>query len=156
MKKLPLLLLGVVFTFTANSCSSSDKPLPIVPPASTANIVATASQGTWHVTKYIDHTDDQTTHFTGYTFSFGPNNVLTATNADGTTTVTGSWNVTNNMTGDDSPTNPIDFNILFSAPPDFEDISDDWDIISLSATKIEMTDVSGSSSNTDFITFEKN
>jgi len=156
MKKLPLFLLGVVFAFSANSCSSSDKPLPIVPPASTATISATASQGTWHVTKYVDHTLDQTDHFTGYTFTFGANNVLTATNADGTITVTGTWSVTNNQTGDDSPNNPIDFNILFSTPADFEDISDDWDIISISATKIEMTDVSGSSSNTDFITFEKN
>ncbi len=155
MKKLPLFLLGVVVAFSANSCSSSDKPLPIVvPPVSTADIVATASQGTWHVTKYIDHTLVQTDHFTGYSFTFGPNDLLTATN--GTTTVTGSWNVTNNLTGDDSPTSPIDFNILFAAPADFEDISDDWDIISISPTKIEMTDVSGSSANTDFITFEKN
>ncbi len=155
MKKLPLFLLGVVFAFSANSCSSSDKPLPIVvPPMSTADIVAIASQGTWHVTKYIDHFSDQTDHFTGYTFTFGPNDLLTAT--DGTT-VTGSWNITNNLTVDDSPTNPIDFNILFTTPANFEDISDDWDIISISSTKIEMTDRDIlDSSKTDFITFEKN
>jgi hypothetical protein len=48
--------------------------------------------------------------------------------------------------------------ILFSspAPADFiDDLSDDWDILSYSATKIELIDVSGGNGGTDYLTFEK-
>lgn len=79
--------------------------------------------------------------------------MLTAFN--GTDTVTGTWSVTNDQTIDDSSSDFIDLNIAFVAPPDFEDISDDWDFISKSETKLELIDVSGSSDNTDYLTFEK-
>jgi hypothetical protein len=39
---------------------------------------------------------------------------------------------------------------------DFEDLNDDWDIISHSPTKIELKDVSGGNGGTDYLTFENN
>jgi len=39
---------------------------------------------------------------------------------------------------------------------DFEDLNDDWDFISQSATKVELIDVSGGNGGTDYLTFEKN
>jgi hypothetical protein len=39
---------------------------------------------------------------------------------------------------------------------DFEDLNDDWDIISRSSTKIELIDISGGNGGTDYLTFEKN
>lgn len=145
--------LSIVLILTTLSCSSDDKKV-VVPVEDITAIVNTASQGTWRVTTYIDHTLNQTDHFTGYIFTFGSSNVLSASN--GTNNYTGIWSVTNTNSSDDSPDDPIDFNIAFKAPADFEDITDDWDIVSRTATKIEMVDVSGSSDNTDYITFEKN
>ena len=142
----------VLFIFTTLSCSSDDKKA--APVEDTTAIVNTVSQGTWRVTNYIDHTLNQTDHFTGYIFTFGSGNVLTAT--IGTNNIAGTWSVTNTSSSDDSPEDPIDFNIAFTAPADFEDINDDWDIVSRTATKIELIDVSGSSDNTDYLTFEKN
>lgn len=138
------------------SCCSSDKPPVVVPqPTEVEAITSALKNGTWHVSKYIDHTLIQTDHFAGYSFTFGAGNVLTATN--GITTITGTWNVTDNMTLDDSPTNLIDVNITFPAiNPDFEDITDDWDIIIRTDSKFEMIDVFGVDANTDYITFEKN
>ena len=50
----------------------------------------------------------------------------------------------------------IDFNIFFSAPADFAELSEDWDIISHTASKIELIHVSGGNGGTDLLTFEKN
>ena len=54
-----------------------------------------------------------------------------------------------NSTGD------IDFNIFFASPADFAELSEDWDIISHTASKIELKHVSGGNGGTDLLTFEK-
>ena len=59
-------------------------------------------------------------------------------------------NSSGNTSGD------IDFNIFFASPADFAELSEDWDIISHSATKIELKHVSGGNGGTDLLTFEKN
>ena len=146
-------ILACVFIInTASTCSSDDSnsssttdPTPII---------NTVTQGTWRVTYYFDTDTDETSDFAGYNFTFGSSNVLTATN--GTNTFTGSWSVTSNNSNDDSPSNDLDFNILFASPANFEDLSDDWDIVSRTATKIELIDVSGGNGGTDYLTFEKN
>lgn len=50
----------------------------------------------------------------------------------------------------------IDFNIFFASPADFAELTEDWDIITHSATKIELIHVSGGNGGTDLLTFEKN
>ena len=146
-------ILACVFIInTASTCSSDDSNSSST--IDTTPIVNTVTQGTWRVTYYFDTDTDETSDFTGYNFTFGSSNVLTATN--GTNTFTGSWSVTSNNSNDDSPSNDLDFNILFASPANFEDLSDDWDIVSRTATKIELIDVSGGNGGTDYLTFEKN
>lgn len=151
-KNIILLSATACALFLIMACSSDDNPTTPIVFQDTAPIKAMV-EGNWTVTNYIDHTLVQTDHFTGYTFNFASSGVLTAFN--GTDTVTGTWSVTNDQTIDDSSSDFIDLNIAFVAPPDFEDISDDWDFISKSETKLELIDVSGSSDNTDYLTFEK-
>jgi hypothetical protein len=55
-----------------------------------------------------------------------------------------------------SSSGEIDFNIFFASPADFAELSDDWEIISHSASKIELRDVSGGNGGVDLLTFEKN
>ncbi|MEZ5069461.1 MAG: hypothetical protein R2751_00485 [Bacteroidales bacterium] len=55
---------------------------------------------------------------------------------------------------DDSPED-LHFHIFFSLSNDFEDLNDDWEILSHSATKIELVDVSGGNGGTDYLTFTK-
>ena len=50
----------------------------------------------------------------------------------------------------------IDFNIFFASPADFSELSEDWDIITNSSSKIELMHVSGGNGGTDLLTFEKN
>ena len=49
----------------------------------------------------------------------------------------------------------IDFNIFFAAPDNFAELSEDWNIISYSANKIDLIHVSGGNGGTDLLTFEK-
>jgi len=118
-------------------------------------IETTAMSGQWIVTNFVDHDSYETDDFTGYVFEFGSDDIVRAT--IGSTTVSGSWSVTSDDSGDDNSHGEfedIDFNISFSGPPDFEELSEDWEIIFLTNTKIELRHVSGGNGGTDRLTFE--
>ena len=132
---------------------------------SQANVSITAVQvaniaqsGEWRITYFYDTDHEETGNFSGYSFSFNESGALVAVN--GNTTVTGTWSITDNSgsSSDDdgsSSDNDNDFNVFFASPDDFDDLSDDWDIISISDVKIELIDVSGGNGGTDYLTFEK-
>jgi hypothetical protein len=153
MKKLILIpaLFCLFMLNVASMCSSDDNGSSSADPTPVIN---TAIQGTWRVTSYIDSGTDETNHFTGYNFTFGASNVLTA--ANGTNTYTGVWSVASNGSGDDNPSNDLDFNIAFVSPVDFADLTDDWQIVSYSATTISLIDISGGNGGTDTLVFTKN
>lgn len=119
--------------------------------SSQEKVVNTISSGTWRITYFYDTDKDETANFTGYNFTFGSS--LTATKSS--TTYTGTWSVTDSNSNDDTM-DDLHFNILFTAPPDFEDLSDDWEILEMTDTKIKLIDVSGGGGGTDYLTFEKN
>jgi hypothetical protein len=145
-----LLLLNVV-----SSCSDEDDNTTVVntsvDPTPVINVV---NNGTWRITLFNDSGVDETSNFTSYDFSFGASNILSATN--GINTYSGTWSVTSDNSLDDSPSNDLDFNIAFSTPVNFAELTEDWNIISYTATKIELIHVSGGGGGTDYITFEKN
>jgi hypothetical protein len=116
-----------------------------------------ANSGAWIITNYNDDGQDETSDFNGYIFTFENAGVLRATN--GTTTLTGAWSVTEDSSNSsDDDNDDIDFNIFFpvSDDHDFDDLSDDWDIVSIDATSINLIDVSGGNGGTDRLTFMKN
>ncbi|MHA7842713.1 MAG: hypothetical protein ACX93I_05290 [Winogradskyella sp.] len=114
--------------------------------------------GTWTITNFVDSGQNETSDFNGYGFTFNPNGSLVATN--GTNTITGTWSVTDDDSSDDdgSSSSDIDFNIFFPVPEtsDFEDLNDDWDIVTATSTRIELIDISGGNGGTDLLTFERN
>lgn len=155
MKKLKLIS-AFMFLFIVtivSSCSDEDDSTVnnSVDPTPVINVV---NNGTWRVTLYEDSGVDETSNFTGYNFSFGAGNILSATN--GTNTYSGTWSVTSDNSLDDSPSNDLDFNIAFSTPANFAELTEDWNIISYTSTKIQLIHVSGGGGGTDYITFEKN
>ena len=133
----------------AMGCTDDDGPSN-----NTQNEIETDVQkGTWKITKFIDSDKDETNDFAGYDFTFLSSGVLRADN--GATQYDGTWSITDSNSNDDSQ-DDLDFNINFNLANDFEDLNDDWDIISRSSTKIELIDVSGGNGGTDYLTFEKN
>lgn len=152
MKRLILIpaLFCLFMLNVASMCSSDDSNTSTDP----TPVINTANQGTWRVTSYLNSGTDETNHFTGYNFTFGASNALTASN--GTNTYTGTWSVTSDDSGDDSPSNDLDFNIGFTTPADFAELTEDWNIVSYSSTTIALVHVSGGNGGTDTLVFSKN
>jgi len=142
-------------TLLSSTCSSDDDNNVMVDnSAEIQTIVNLAESGAWQITYFFDDPTDETNHFSGYQFLFNSNGTITASNS--TSTVTGTWSVTDDSSSDDSSSDDdIDFNISFASPADFQELSDDWDILSRSNSKIELIDVSGGNGGTDYLTFEK-
>lgn len=152
MKKL-ILFVGICFIlFLTFSCSNDGTT------SSTLNdpnpVINTVKSGTWRITFYQDSGVNETSNFSGYNFTFGLNSALTATN--GTNTYVGIWSVTTDNSGDDSPSADLDFNIAFTSPANFSELTEDWNIIEKTDTKIKLVHVSGGNGGTDYVTFEKN
>lgn len=114
-----------------------------------------AQTGSWQITNFNDSGQDETSDFTGYSFVFNEDGIFTASN--GVTTQTGTWSITNDSDDDDDDSDDIDFNIFFPVPDssDFEDLNDDWDIVSITTSRIELRDVSGGDGSVEILVFEK-
>lgn len=151
LKLIPILLC-IFMLNVASMCSSDDNNSNSS--ADPTPVINTVNQGTWRITLYNDSGTIKTSNFTGYNFTFGSGSALTATN--GSNTYNGTWSVTSSDSNDDNPSNDLDFNIGFSTPANFADLTDDWDIITYTSTKIQLIDVSGGNGGTDYLTFEKN
>lgn len=154
-KKLNISFLVCLFSLlTMVSCSSDDDDNNDDKPSSNTQAIVQSNvqDGTWRITKFIDSSVNETNHFTGYIFTFNSSGVLNANN--GTNNYDGTWSVTNDI-DDDSP-DDLDFNINFNLTNDFEDLNDDWDILSQTSAKIELIDVGDTAAETDYLTFEKN
>ena len=148
--KITTLLAVFYFMLFAIGCTNDDDG----PSNSTKDQIETSVQnGTWRITKFIDSDEDETNHFAGYNFTFLSSGVLKADN--GVNQYDGTWSITDSNSNDDS-VDDLDFNINFNLTNDFEDLNDDWDIISRSSTKIELIDISGGNGGTDYLTFQKN
>ncbi len=158
MKMRNLIALATICTtFLFVSCDKDDSNSDDNGNNSADQVTMIAQQGTWRITNYNDSGQDETNDFAGYSFSFNEDGSLVATN--GTNTLTGTWSVddSNDSSDDDGGTDDDDFNIFFPVPEDndFEDLNDDWDIVSVTNNRIELFDVSGGDGSTDRLTFEK-
>lgn len=109
----------------------------------------------WRITNYTESNVDQTASFNGYIFEFDSNNLLTVTN--GSDNVAGTWSVVAAKSDDDdseSEFNDIDFNLMFTNPEMFAELTEDWEILSISDTKIELRH-SRDNGRLDLLTFER-
>ncbi|GLB48874.1 hypothetical protein [Neptunitalea lumnitzerae] len=118
---------------------------------------STVVSGNWQVSSFIDSGTDETYHFDGYTFYFSQNGNLSAINGD--SSISGTWAITSDDdSADDNPGttyDDIDFVIYFASPEAFEDLSDDWDVLTYSSNTIELIDISGGNGGTDYLTLTK-
>jgi hypothetical protein len=112
--------------------------------ASTSQVVAS---GSWKVILFTDSGNDETSDYTGYTFTFNSGGTLAAVK-NGVTT-NGTWSV-NSSSGK--------FNISLGPKIDANkplgELTDDWKILSNTTTMIRLTDDNASSN--EFLTLTKN
>lgn len=149
MKKFFLIpvLSSILLLNLASTCSSDDDSNP----SSSQLIIQTQNSivsGSWRVTLFSEDGVVQTSNYNGYNFTFNANATVEATN--GTTVRTGTW-----TTGTDDSTPKLILTFTATTGP-FEEISEDWRIVSVSASRIELRHVSGGDGSIDLLTFEKN
>jgi len=142
MKNLLLLLFAGMFTLT--SCSKDDDDNN-----TTTAVAANLKSGTWRVSSFIDNGTDETTDFNGFTFTYNNGGTVSAVN--NILTVTGSWS-----TGTDDSRAKLNLDFSSSSLSQFEELSEDWEIVSQSATQVSLRHVSGGSGETDLLVFQKN
>lgn len=157
MKTLKTFLTASVLTLLVfTSCTENDENL-IDNTAQIQEIVDAFISGSWRITNFNDSGQDETSDFAGYDFTFSANGSVVATN--GNETVNGTWSVTDSSNSSSSSSDDdIDFNLFFSVPAthNFDDLNDDWDVETVSATSVSLIDISGGNGGTDRLTFIKN
>lgn len=148
MKKIKLIvvLAGIFMVNVASMCSSDDSSSSSSSP-STTQVTQSVTNGNWLVALYNESGSVQTSDFSGYVFNFNANGDLAAVN--GSSIQTGSWS-----TYTDSGRTKMDLGFT-ATNGSFESISDDWDVVSISSTKIELKHTSGGDGSVDYLTFEK-
>ncbi|MFN4197987.1 MAG: hypothetical protein ACK4FS_03055 [Flavobacterium sp.] len=139
-------VLALLFALPFMSCSSDDSPSP-----NAQLITQVQSQivtGSWRVTLFNEDGVNKTSQFEGFDFIFTANGSVTATkNSD---LVTGTW-----VTGIDDSTPKFVLLFTVNSGP-FEEISEDWRIMTVTSSQIELRHVSGGDGSIDLLTFTKN
>ncbi|RPA69411.1 hypothetical protein EF405_06340 [Cyclobacteriaceae bacterium YHN15] len=130
-----LLLTSILWSCDENSNSSPDNSTPIL------------KEGIWIISNFNEDGQDQTNYFSGYSFDFQEAGVVKATS--GTSIVSGTWGIRK-----DSGKTKLDLN--FGNVPKFEELNEDWEIMTQNSTKIDLKDVSGGDGDISYLTFEKN
>lgn len=142
MKKIIILLAIVVFA----SCSSEDD-------SGNANssefqqINTTLPQGEWMVSKLIDGNSDHTANFESFVFNFNEDGTVIATND--LFSESGTW------VYDNASSDMEELVLQFSEITPFDEINDDWEIVSVSNAKIELSDISGGDGDIELLTLTK-
>lgn len=138
MKKIFLLLAVVIFA----SCNSDDDNVRLDTPDAITTILP---EGKWKISLYVDDNQDKTGNFSSFVFEFKADSTVTATND--ILSEVGTWAY------DKDPSDP-ELDIRFDETSVLDEISEDWDIVSVNPNKIELKDID-SDGDEDYLTFVK-
>ncbi len=137
MNKISLhFLMAGLLLFSLASCKKDSK----------SSVNSIIQDGKWRVTLFSSNGNDETSHYSGYQFSFDNNGSVSAIN--GSSTVSGTYSDGN----DDSQTKLV---LNFSSHPTFSELNSDWAIIEKTTSLLRLEDVSGGNGGTDLLTLEK-
>ena len=144
MKKLlSILLASSVIAFA--SCSKDDDDNS--PSGPSAAVATSLKEGTWRISSYSDNGTDKTADYNSFVFTFSSTGTVSATN--GILTATGTW-----KTQRDDGKHELD--LEFTSPSLFEEIDEDWEIVTQTATQISLKDVNDAGTETDLLVLTKN
>ncbi len=150
MKKYLFYAFGISLFLATVSCADDDNAFVASSPSEISN---TVTSGTWKISSFTEDNVHGEAAFSGYTFTFSTSNTVNAVN--GANNYSGTWTVGNESGDDDNTSNDLHFILNFSSPDSFTELSEDWDIIERTSTKLRLKHVSGGDGSTDFLTFNK-
>ncbi len=141
MKKAAIMIFAAAIAILS-SCDHS---------ANTGNISANTTQvvtsGSWRVTLFTDSGNDETSDFNGYNFVFNTDGTIVATKNG--VAKNGTWSVNQS-----SNKLIIDLGVKDDTNKPLGELTDDWLIVSKSATEIKLTDDNPASA--ELLTFTRN
>lgn len=105
------------------------------------------TSGTWRVSLFIDSGNDETSDFTGFSFTFNQDGSLSASR--NTFSRTGTWSVNSS-----SNRFIIDLGPKITTNEPLGELTDDWVILSQSNTELKLSDDNVASN--EFLTFTRN
>lgn len=151
-KKIIYGCLGILSLSLVFSCSNDEDDNPLDPVQAISDIETNVVEGDWIISSYVDSGVDETSDYNGYTFTFTSDGIVSASSS--AEMLTGAWTVQQ----DDSSESDVDFTLFFGVPDthDFDDLNDDWDVVSYTSTMITLRDVSGGSGEIDTLIFTRN
>lgn len=141
----------ILFAVTALAACSSKDDSGDANTNEFEQIKTTLPQGQWKVSKLIEGESDHTINFESFVFTFKEDGTVAAQND--LFTENGTWLYDN--TSDDSSGNDEELVLEFSETTPFDEINDDWKIVSVSNSKIELSNVSGGNGDIELLTFTK-
>ena len=139
MKRLILISILVKAMMIPVACTSGSN--------TSVNTGQEVSSGTWRVTLFTDSGNDETSNFSGFTFTFISGGTLTAIKSGITKNGTWSVNISSNKFN-------IDLGVKDNTNKPLGDLTNDWQIISSSAIEVKLKD--NNTSSNEFVTFTKN
>lgn len=142
MKRISVLAMLLLFSIIM-SCKKENNSSTSV---STSQVTTTATSGTWKIISFTEDGTNNTGSYNGYNFVFSGSGAVAASN--GGNTATGTWQT---LTDSGKTKFILDFN-----EPAFESISEDWEVLELSSTRMKLQHVSGGNGGTDILILEKN
>ncbi len=111
----------------------------------TTELVQYLTTDTWFVDYFFGGTDE-TSNYCEYGFNFDANGTVLASN--GNNTVNGNWAV---ITDNSNLKIELDFGTIIP----FDELNDDWNVLTATNNEIELNDVSGGNGGTDVLTFNR-
>ena len=149
MKRIIILCITLA-TLCLTGCDESDTTsIPLLNEIVVGNRLR---EGNWRITNFTHQSINKTANYAGVTFDFDAISVILSNTQ--TLPVAGSWGITDE--GFEGQPELVFTMALTSVEPRFINISEDWDIIESTATKLRLKDENIENSTVDFLTFERN
>ncbi|SRX55029.1 hypothetical protein [Aequorivita sp. CIP111184] len=137
----------IVFTIIAFAACSSKDDSGDANTNEFEQIETTLPLAQWEISKLIEGQSDHTADFESFIFTFNEDGTVLAQND--LFTENGTWSY------DNSSSSSEELKLQFSETTPFDEINEDWDIVSVSSSKIELSHISGGNGDIELLTFSK-
>lgn len=108
----------------------------------------------WHVTQFSDDGKDETSHFSGYTFTFMEDGKIIA-KLNNNIQYTGNWYISSEDLFDDNPSSNSKELIITFSQSILEELNEDWTILESKEKLLSLEHISGGNGGTDKLILER-
>ena len=139
---------GIVATFVFLSTTASKSDDDNNSNAENSQLNTVLKQGSWRMTSFIGKDGDETSDYSGYSFTFNEGGSAIAVKDASITS--GTWSA------EESGNSTLKLILDFGSSSPLDELAEDWKVVLRSDSKITLDNLSGGDGHTDTMLFEKN